>query len=86
MMVYFARKVSTQCFLPENAAQEYIEEKGGSLLSVPAFESRDDADAEAKKQNSKQKENKQEQWYVHEFLVEGREKPDYIYCVVPPVN
>ena len=46
MLIYFPNKVSQKCFLSEVKAKEFIEAEGGnaSLVSIPAFESKDDAE------------------------------------------
>jgi hypothetical protein len=44
MLIYFPNKTSMECFISEVKANEFMQREGGHLISVPAFESKDDAE------------------------------------------
>ncbi len=73
MLIYFPSKTSMKSFLSESKANEFIEAEGGNLVSVPAFESKDDAEKWIQELDT------QELWLVSYFensiLVDNHGKP-----------
>lgn len=73
MLIYFPNKTSMKSFLSETKAHEFIRAEGGNLVSVPAFESKDDAEKWIEEQDSK------DWWHVSFFdnsiLVDNHGKP-----------
>lgn len=61
MPIYFPNRASLKCFLSEQQATEYIQKEGGSLMNIPAFDSREDAEKWIQQQNN------QEYWDVSYF-------------------
>jgi hypothetical protein len=72
MLVYFPNKTSMECFISEVKANEFIETKGGNLISVGVFESESDAEKWIGELHT------EELWHVsfdNSILVDNKGKP-----------